>query len=136
MCPLPAVCRIESVNDQLEKILNLPFFMYFFQKWAKTFKDLQFFTFGQKQCLYLTNSVEYCSFIFIYLFFPVWLHFLSDILKSCCCASYNILIIQYLKVNKKYIHIFLQLLNHALKRFLIKVFIDCSRLTRLKLGNK
>ena len=37
------------------------FFLYFFRKWAETFSKLQFFTFGQKQCLYLTHSALQCS---------------------------------------------------------------------------
>ena len=45
--------------------MNLFFFLYFFQKWAETFNKLPFFTFGQKQWLYLMMSQKkywICSF--------------------------------------------------------------------------
>ena len=48
--------RVQRVNDEPGKILNLLFFAYLFGKWAETFNKLQFFTFGQKQCLYFTHS--------------------------------------------------------------------------------
>ena len=44
-------------NDEPVKVLNLLFFIFFFWKWAETFEKLQFFTFGPKQCFYLTHSV-------------------------------------------------------------------------------
>ena len=38
--------------------LNLLFFIYFIWKWGETFEKLHFFTFGPKQCFYLTHSAR------------------------------------------------------------------------------
>ena len=39
---LPAACRIQRGNNKLRRIFNLLFFVYFFWKWAKTLKKLEF----------------------------------------------------------------------------------------------
>ena len=55
---LPGARRALRVNDEPGKNLNLLYFVYFFWKWAAAFEKPQFFTFGQKQCFYLTHSVR------------------------------------------------------------------------------
>ena len=39
---LPMVFLSQTVNDELVKVLNFLFFIYFFCKWAETFKNLHF----------------------------------------------------------------------------------------------
>ena len=56
--PLPAARRAQRVNDEPVKVLNLLFFVYFIWKWGETFEKLHFFTFGAKQCFYLTHSTQ------------------------------------------------------------------------------
>ena len=54
--PLPAACSANGVNDEPEKKLNVLFFVYFLRVWAETWNRLHFFTFGWKQCFYITHS--------------------------------------------------------------------------------
>ena len=53
---LPAAWRAQKVNDEPVKVFNLLFFINFFRKWAETLEKLRFFSFGPKQCFYLTHS--------------------------------------------------------------------------------
>ena len=55
---MPATRPVERVNEEAVKDLNLLFFVYFIWKLGKTFEKLHFFTFGPKQCFYLTHSVR------------------------------------------------------------------------------
>ena len=58
--PLLVARGAKTVNDQPAKVLNLSFLTYFSWKWAQTFEKQQVFTFGPKQCVYLTHStLEY-----------------------------------------------------------------------------
>ena len=48
------------INDEPRKFLNSLFFVNLFWRWAETFEKREFFTFGQKQCFYLTYSAPEC----------------------------------------------------------------------------
>ena len=62
-CPLqpPVTLRVahraQKVNDEPVSF-EFALFINFFWKWAETFEKLQFFTFGPKQCFYLTHSAQ------------------------------------------------------------------------------
>ena len=55
---LQVVRRAQRVNDEPVKDVNLLFFVYFIWKLGENFWKLHFFTFGPKQCFYLTHSVR------------------------------------------------------------------------------
>ena len=57
-CRCQPARRAQRVNDEPVKVLNLLFFVYFIWKWGETLEKLHFFTFGPKQCFYLTHSVR------------------------------------------------------------------------------
>ena len=43
------------LTDEPQKISNLLFFLNFFMKWAEASRNVQFFIFGQKQCLFFND---------------------------------------------------------------------------------
>ena len=57
-CRCQPARRAQRVNDEPVKVLDLLFFVYFIWKWGETLEKLHFFTFGPKQCFYLTHSVR------------------------------------------------------------------------------
>ena len=57
---LPGARRAQRVNDEPVKVLDLLFCVCFIWKLGETLEKLHFFTFGPKQCFYVTHSaLEY-----------------------------------------------------------------------------
>ena len=50
--------QAQRVNHEAVEYLNLLLSVNFIWKWGETFYKLQFFTFGPKQCFYLTHSAR------------------------------------------------------------------------------
>ena len=50
--------RVERVNNEPAKDLNLLFFVYFIWKSGESFQELPFLTFRRKWCYYLTHSAR------------------------------------------------------------------------------